>query len=108
MIDLRKLRKELNLTQRQAAQILGVETNTFARWERHELTPSRTAARLIEALGRQLSPEDLIRISMVSTPPEPKKKRKPKPSSRNILGADFGRSQKELKKLFGGLLDIKI
>lgn len=35
--DLRKIRKGLDLTQKQLAEMLGVAENTVARWERGEL-----------------------------------------------------------------------
>ena len=36
---LRQIRRELDLTQRQLAEALGVRSNTIARWERGDLEP---------------------------------------------------------------------
>lgn len=51
--DLRQLRKAAGLTQRQAAERLGVDENTVARWERGE----RGISRITElAIRNQLRP----------------------------------------------------
>jgi DNA-binding transcriptional regulator YiaG len=50
MTDLKQMREELGLTQRQAAELVGVQANTWARWERGELVPRGAALRLIELL----------------------------------------------------------
>jgi DNA-binding transcriptional regulator YiaG len=50
--EVRRVRKELGLTQREFAERLGVIGNTVARWERNELTVGSTAAILIRLLGQ--------------------------------------------------------
>lgn len=50
MHNILKLRSSLKLTQVQAARLIGVTANTWARWERGEVTPSSTAIKLIEML----------------------------------------------------------
>lgn len=50
MESLKQLRRRLKLTQVQAAHIVGVEPNTWARWERGERTPSGAAQTLIRLL----------------------------------------------------------
>lgn len=47
-IDVRQLRRLLNVSQAQLADMLGVAPNTVARWERGELGMSRTSVRLLE------------------------------------------------------------
>jgi transcriptional regulator with XRE-family HTH domain len=49
--EVRRVRKELGLTQREFAKRLGVTGNSVARWERNELTVGSTAAILIRLLG---------------------------------------------------------
>ena len=48
--DLRKHRKQLDLTQAGLAERLGVTANTVARWERDEITIREPMARLITLL----------------------------------------------------------
>jgi len=50
--EVRRVRKELGLTQREFAKRLGVTGNSVARWERNELTVGSTAAILIRLLGK--------------------------------------------------------
>jgi putative transcriptional regulator len=50
--EVRRVRKELELTQREFAKRLGVTGNSVARWERNELTVGSTAAILIRLLGK--------------------------------------------------------
>uniref|UniRef100_A0A6M3LRR7 Putative DNA binding, helix-turn-helix domain containing protein n=1 Tax=viral metagenome TaxID=1070528 RepID=A0A6M3LRR7_9ZZZZ len=47
-----KLRKRLKLTQKELAEVLGVDAITVSRWEREEQKPSRLALRQIERLER--------------------------------------------------------
>jgi DNA-binding transcriptional regulator YiaG len=44
------LRKRLGLTQEGFAKLVGVATNTVARWERGEIGMKKTTERLIEML----------------------------------------------------------
>ena len=46
------MRRQLDLTQREFAERVGVAQNTVARWERDELTVGSTAAILIRLLGQ--------------------------------------------------------
>jgi transcriptional regulator with XRE-family HTH domain len=50
--EVRRVRKQLGLTQRAFAARVGVNPNTVARWERGELTVGSTAAILIRLLGQ--------------------------------------------------------
>jgi transcriptional regulator with XRE-family HTH domain len=50
--EVRRVRKQLGLTQRAFAERVGVNPNTVARWERDELTVGSTAAILIRLLGQ--------------------------------------------------------
>jgi putative transcriptional regulator len=49
-MDIRKLRKRLNLTQEQLAQKLGVSFTTVNRWEKGKNEPSPLALRALEDL----------------------------------------------------------
>lgn len=52
--DIRKLRKRLNLTQKEAADKIGVSYRTWVSWENeaeNHRKPSRTAVRLIRMLA---------------------------------------------------------
>ena len=46
--ELKAIRKRLKLTQVQFAELVGVTSNTVARWERDEMTMREPAARLIQ------------------------------------------------------------
>lgn len=46
--ELRQLRRRLSLSQAKFAALVGVATNTMARWERGELGMKATTARLIQ------------------------------------------------------------
>jgi len=50
--EVRRVRKQLGLTQREFAERVGVVGNTVARWERDELTVGSTAAILMRLLGK--------------------------------------------------------
>lgn len=47
---LRELRKRMNLTQEGFAKLVGVASNTVARWERGDIGMKETTDRLIELL----------------------------------------------------------
>ena len=47
---LRIIRRKLRLSQGKFAQLLGVRTNTYARWERGDLVPSKVAELAAEHL----------------------------------------------------------
>jgi DNA-binding transcriptional regulator YiaG len=49
--DLRRLRRRLKLSQAGFAALVGVASNTVARWERGELGMKGTTARLIQMLA---------------------------------------------------------
>lgn len=49
-MDIRKIRKRLNLTQEQLAQRLGVSFTTVNRWEKGKNEPSPLAFRALEEL----------------------------------------------------------
>jgi transcriptional regulator with XRE-family HTH domain len=51
-LDLAELRRSLCLTQREAALLLAVALNTWARWERGELGVHPERARQLRRLGR--------------------------------------------------------
>ena len=51
--DLRRLRYRLGLSQAGFAGLVGVTTNTVARWERGELGLRPTSIRLIELIAAQ-------------------------------------------------------
>jgi DNA-binding transcriptional regulator YiaG len=46
--DIRKIRRNLNLTQKGLAQLVGVHKNTVARWERDELKIRVSTVKLLE------------------------------------------------------------
>ena len=50
--EVRRVRKQLGLTQRAFAERVGVNPNTVARWERNEVTVGSTAAILIRLLEK--------------------------------------------------------
>jgi transcriptional regulator with XRE-family HTH domain len=50
MPTLRELRRDRKWTQKDLAERLGVTSNTVARWERGEVTPSRFVVRAIAQL----------------------------------------------------------
>lgn len=49
-MNLKSLRSKLDLTQAQAASLVGVSTNTWARWEQGVHRPRGAALKLIELL----------------------------------------------------------
>jgi DNA-binding transcriptional regulator YiaG len=51
--DVRRIRRRLGLTQVQFAELVGVHSNSVARWERNELTIRESAARLMQLLSSQ-------------------------------------------------------
>ncbi len=53
--DFRKIRKQLDLTQAEFAELIGVKPNTLARWERGVLPISKTIALLAQLLEQQHS-----------------------------------------------------
>jgi len=50
-IDIKKLRRELKITQRDLAEKLGVDVITVSRWERKETRPSNLAKRQLARLA---------------------------------------------------------
>ena len=52
--DIKGLRQGLGLSQGRFAALVGVASNTVARWERGELGMRPTTARLIEMIAAQL------------------------------------------------------
>ena len=48
--ELKAIRTRLKLTQVQFAELVGVTSNTVARWERDEMTMREPAARLIQSI----------------------------------------------------------
>lgn len=55
--EIRRIRKKLNLTQKQAAQIFGGGPNAFSRYERGEAFPIRSTSNLLRLLDKH--PEQL-------------------------------------------------
>jgi DNA-binding transcriptional regulator YiaG len=51
--EVRRLRKRLGLTQVELADMVGVSSNSLARWERGELGIRESAARLMKLLAKQ-------------------------------------------------------
>jgi DNA-binding transcriptional regulator YiaG len=49
--EIRAIRKRLGLSQSKLADVVGVQRNTVARWERDELQIGEPAARLIRIIG---------------------------------------------------------
>ena len=49
--ELRTIRRRLKVTQVEFAELVGVTSNTVARWERGEMTMRKRAARLIQNLS---------------------------------------------------------
>src|SRR5262249_54751026 len=56
--ELRAIRKRLGLSQAKLAALVGVQSNSLARWERGELGIRESAARLIRLLGEMLLVRD--------------------------------------------------
>ncbi|MDY0096423.1 MAG: type II toxin-antitoxin system MqsA family antitoxin [Candidatus Vecturithrix sp.] len=50
--DIRRIRKKLKLTQKQAAEIFGGGPNAFSRYERGEATPLRSTSNLLRILDK--------------------------------------------------------
>ena len=50
--ELRLIRQQLGLTQVDLSKLVGVTSNTIARWERGEVSISEPAARLIRSLSK--------------------------------------------------------
>lgn len=50
MKNLKRLRERLKITQSEAARLVGVDANSWARWERGERQPRGPALRMIEML----------------------------------------------------------
>jgi len=55
--EVRKIRKKLNLTQKDAARLCGGGPNAFSRYERGKATPLRSTSNLLRLLARH--PEEL-------------------------------------------------
>ena len=51
--DIRKIRKKLKKTKKQAAEIFGGGTNAFSRYERGEATPLRSTIHLLRLLNKR-------------------------------------------------------
>jgi DNA-binding transcriptional regulator YiaG len=49
--DIRRLRKQLGLSQSEFAELVGVTANTVARWERGEMGLRTTTVKLLEILA---------------------------------------------------------
>ena len=70
MYSLKDYRSRLNLTQRELAEKVGIEPNTYARWERGAETPPDIAMRLIKNLAEQHGvPSSLAGSNVVSKDP---------------------------------------
>jgi DNA-binding transcriptional regulator YiaG len=54
---LKRLRRELGLSQAKFADLVGVTANTVARWERGELGMRPTTVRLLELIAKQARAE---------------------------------------------------
>lgn len=59
--EIRKIRRKLRLTQKQAAAILGEEPGVFGRYERGEITPQRAICQLLRLLNNH--PEQLQELT---------------------------------------------
>ncbi|HDY90152.1 MAG TPA: XRE family transcriptional regulator [bacterium] len=53
-VDIKALRKKLNLTQEQLAEKIGVSWRTICRWENSNIKPSPLAQKAIEKLQKNL------------------------------------------------------
>ena len=51
--EVRRLRRQLGVTQVELAQLVGVAPNSVARWERGEMRVRESAARLMRLLAQQ-------------------------------------------------------
>ena len=69
---LRRLRRRLGLSQARFAELLGVASNTVARWERGERTIGRAMDRLVRFVVAQVE-ADRRRAGKVRRRPGPKK-----------------------------------
>jgi transcriptional regulator with XRE-family HTH domain len=61
--DIRTLRKQLNLTQRQFAEALQIETDTLRAWEREEEFPTKSACESMEKLRANPPPRPSKHVS---------------------------------------------
>ncbi len=52
-MDIKRLRKEMGLTQQELAVKLGIGVTTVSRWERGTTRPSRMALKLLEIAKRK-------------------------------------------------------
>ncbi|GFO56550.1 DNA-binding protein [Geomonas sp. Red276] len=59
--ELRRIRKKLGLTQKDAARIFGGGVNAFSRYERGEIEPSTSTMKLLRLLDRH--PELLVEVA---------------------------------------------
>jgi putative transcriptional regulator len=50
--ELRNIREQLHLTQKQFADAIGVSSNTVARWERGEVPIRESMARLVQLVRK--------------------------------------------------------
>jgi len=58
--DIRRIRKSLGLTQRQASEFLGGGPNSFQKYESGEVLPSRAVCNLLRVLERH--PDEIQRL----------------------------------------------
>ncbi|TGO03283.1 hypothetical protein PN36_09270 [Candidatus Thiomargarita nelsonii] len=59
--EIQKIRRKLKLTQKQAAELVGGNTNIFSRYERGEATPMRPISHLLRLLNNH--PEQLQELT---------------------------------------------
>lgn len=60
--EIKRIRKKLKLTQKQAAQVFGGGPNAFSRYEHGEVSPLRSTSNLLRLLDKH--PEQLQELSM--------------------------------------------
>ena len=60
--EIKRIRKKLKLTQKQAARVFGGGPNAFSRYERGEASPLRSTSNLLQLLDKH--PEQLQELSM--------------------------------------------
>ena len=72
-VDVKSIRRQTGLTQREFAQVFGITVDTLRQWEqgrRHPRGPARVLLTVIER-----APEAVLRALDVHPPPEAKKRR---------------------------------
>jgi transcriptional regulator with XRE-family HTH domain len=115
--DLKALRKTKGITQVRAARFCGVTPNTWARWERGEIEPSRPAKKLIAMMASPKYDPRLLDVARdldfrphhrrhpnVEFPDTPAQARRRASFQKSPFGKATGRLRRENPKLYQQVL----